>query len=69
VRNETEILPAGSYDGTILRKKDQKRIENATKASVKKEMARPRMAKSARILELKLRAARGLKSPRATDPA
>ncbi len=63
------MLPAGSHNGAILRKKTQKRLENETNASVKKEVARPRMAKSARILELKLRAARGLKSPRSTDPA
>jgi hypothetical protein len=53
----------------MLRKKKQNKIENATKASVKKEMARPRMAKSARILELKLRTARGSNHPLAGDSA
>jgi len=52
-----------------LRKKSQDKIEIATKASVKKEMARPRMAKSARISELKLKAARISKHPRASDAA
>jgi hypothetical protein len=35
-------------------KKDKKKRNNATRASVQREMARPRMAKSARIAELKL---------------
>jgi hypothetical protein len=69
VRNETEILPSACHSGSILRKKSQDKIEIATKASVKKEMARPRMAKSARISELKLKAARISKHPRASDAA
>jgi hypothetical protein len=52
-----------------LRKKTQNKIQIATNASVKKEMARPRMAKSARTLELKLRTARISKHSRASDPA
>jgi hypothetical protein len=52
-----------------LRKKNQNKIENATEASVKKEMAQPRMAKSARILELKLRTAEISKHLRAGDSA
>ena len=46
-------------------KKKLKQIEDATKASVKKEMARPRMAKSARDSELKLRKVRNPASPKA----
>ena len=36
----------------MRRKQDKKRLSNATRASVKKEMAKPRMAKSARIAAL-----------------
>jgi hypothetical protein len=42
----------------MLHKKVKKQLGDATRASVKKEMARPRMARSARIAELKLDAAR-----------
>jgi hypothetical protein len=38
----------------MLRKKGKKELGNAARASVKKEMAKPRMAKSARITELNL---------------
>ena len=51
--------------GCILGKKKLREIENATKASVRKEMAQPRMAKSARDSELKLRTARNPASPKA----
>jgi hypothetical protein len=64
------MLPSLGDDGYILRKNKQKRIENATNASVRKEMAQPRMAKSARDSELKVRTA-GIraspKAPSATD--
>jgi hypothetical protein len=46
------------YDDATLRKKKQKQIEDETKASVKKEMAQPRMTKSARIADLILGKAR-----------
>jgi hypothetical protein len=52
VRNGTEPIPSRGHNNRILRKKKQKQIEDATKASVKKEMAQPRMAKSARIADL-----------------
>jgi len=39
-------IPFWGHDDAILRKKKQKQIEDATKASVKKEMAQPRMARS-----------------------
>ena len=39
-------------------KKETKQLSDATRASVKKEMAQPRMAKSARITALNLDAAR-----------
>jgi hypothetical protein len=42
----------------MLHKKSKKELGNATHASVKKEMAKPRIAKSVRIAELNLDAAR-----------
>jgi hypothetical protein len=42
----------------MLHKKVKKQLRDATRESVKKEMAKPRMARSARIAELKLDAAR-----------
>jgi len=42
----------------MLNKKRRKELENATRASVEKEMAQPRMARSAKIAELKLDTAR-----------
>jgi hypothetical protein len=41
-----------------LNMKEKKELDNSTRAIVKKEMAKPRMAKSARIAELNLRATR-----------
>lgn len=38
--------------------KEKKELDNSTRAIVKKEMAKPRMAKSARIAELNLRITR-----------
>jgi hypothetical protein len=51
-----------------MRKKNHKKADNATNASVKKEMALPRMARSARIAELKLGAARIPERPSASVP-
>jgi hypothetical protein len=42
----------------MLHKKNNEESDNATRASVRKEMAKPRMAKSARITELNLDTAR-----------
>jgi uncharacterized protein YfaS (alpha-2-macroglobulin family) len=50
----------------MLRKKTKKQRGDATRASVKREMAKPRMARSARIAELKLDAARIGEEPSAT---
>jgi hypothetical protein len=41
-----------------MKKKAKKAFDEATRASVKKEMAKPRMAKSARAGEINLAAAR-----------
>jgi hypothetical protein len=52
----------------MLYKKGKKDHGNATRASVKKEMAKPRMAKSARIAELNLDTARIPEQPSVTMP-
>jgi hypothetical protein len=52
----------------MLHKKRKKRPGNATRASVKKEMAKPRMARSARITELNLDTARIPEQPSTTMP-
>jgi hypothetical protein len=49
-------------------KKGKKQSANAIRASVKKEMAKPRMAKSARIAELNLDTARIPEHPSTTLP-
>jgi len=41
-----------------LNMKEKRELDNSTRAIVKKEMAKPRMAKSARIAELNLRTTR-----------
>jgi hypothetical protein len=46
----------------------KKESSNATRAGVKKEMAKPRMAKSARIMELNLDTARNPEQPSTTVP-
>ena len=52
----------------MLHKKTQKEPGNATRASVTKEMAKPRMARSARIAELNLDTARIREQPSTTMP-
>jgi hypothetical protein len=52
----------------MLHRKIKKERGNATHASVKKEMAKPRMAKSARIRELNLDTARIPDQPSTTMP-
>jgi hypothetical protein len=49
-------------------KKTSREAGDATRASVKKEMARPRMAKSARITQRNLDAGRIAERPRTTMP-
>ena len=48
--------------------KIRKKTDDATRASVKKEMAKPRMARSARIAELKLDTTRTPEKPSVTMP-
>jgi hypothetical protein len=52
--------------GCMQHKKAKNGSSNATRASVKKEMAKPRMAKSARIAELHLDTARTPEHPSTT---
>ena len=52
----------------MLHKRNKKEPGNATHASVKKEMAKPRMARSARIAELNLDTARIPQQPSAIMP-
>jgi hypothetical protein len=52
----------------MLQKKSENKPDNATHASVKKEMARPRMAKSARIAELNLDTTRIPEKPSTSVP-
>ena len=52
----------------MLHKKSNKEPDNATRASVKKEMAKPRMAKSARTTELNLDTGRILEQPSTIMP-
>jgi hypothetical protein len=49
-------------------KKRTKKSGHATRASVRKEMAKPRMAKSAKIAELNLDTTRIVEEPSATMP-
>jgi hypothetical protein len=52
----------------MLRKKRKKEPRDATRTSVKAELAKPRMARSARIAELKLDTARIPEQPSITLP-
>jgi hypothetical protein len=52
----------------MVRKNAKKESDEATRASVRKEMAKPRMAKSARIAELNLDASRIAEEPSVTMP-
>jgi len=52
----------------MLHKKSKKESGSSTRASVKKEMAKPRMARSAKIAELTLDTARIPEQPSTTMP-
>jgi hypothetical protein len=52
----------------MFHKKGKKESGNSTRASVRKEMAKPRMARSARIAELNLDTARIPEQPSITMP-
>src|ERR1700685_991109 len=61
-------LPTRHHDGRMLHKKTNNELDNATRASVRKEMAKPRMARSARIAELDLDTERIPEQPSAILP-
>jgi hypothetical protein len=67
VQNEASSSPSRCHDKSMLNKKDRKR-DNSTRASVQKEMAKPRTARSARITELNLDTARIPEKPSTTIP-
>jgi hypothetical protein len=52
----------------MVHKKTRKKIGNTTRASVNKEMAKPRMARSTRITELNMDTSRLLERPSVTMP-
>ena len=68
VRNGAAGLSSRCHDGCMAHKKRKKEAGDATRASVKKEMAKPRMARSARITELNLDTARKREQPSTTMP-
>jgi hypothetical protein len=57
-----------SRDGCMLTNKATKESGNTTRASVEREMAKPRMARSARITELNLDTTRIPEQPSTTMP-
>ena len=56
------------HDGCMLHKKAKKESGNVTRLSVEKEMAKPPMARSARVAELNLDTARIPEQPSAAMP-
>ena len=52
----------------MLHKKSKAKLDNATRSSVTNEMAQPRMARSAKIAELKLDTTRNPEQPSSTVP-
>jgi len=68
VRYGAECAPTHCHDGSVRHKKAKKLPGDATYSSVKKEMAKPRMSKSARIAERNLDSARVPEQPSATMP-
>lgn len=68
VRNWTASLPSRCHYNTMRQNKNKTRSDRMTLRSVKKEMAKPRMARSARITELNLDTARISDQPSTTMP-
>src|ERR1700735_459664 len=66
VRNGTAWVPFPGHDWYMLHKKVKKDLGDTTRESVKKEMATPRIARSARIAELKLDTVRIPEQPSTT---
>jgi len=68
VQNETTWPPYRCHREGMEHKKTKKEPGNATRARIRKEMAKPRMARSARIAELKLDTTRIPELPSVTMP-
>jgi hypothetical protein len=68
VRNAAARLYSEVKDGRMLNKRSKNESDSAIRASIKKEMAKPRMTKSARIAESKLDSARKPEQPDAYRP-
>src|ERR1700733_4210394 len=68
VRNATVWRPSRCHYDFMPHKKRKEEPRTTTRADVKKEMAKPRMAWSARIAELNLDTARNIEPPSTTMP-
>ena len=68
VQKGTVWLPSRCHDVSMPHKKSRTRSDDATRASVTKEMAKPRMARSAKIAELNLDTSRIPEQPSTTMP-
>jgi hypothetical protein len=68
VRKETARVPFRSHDRYMRHKKRKKESGDETRARVKMEMGKPRMARSARIAELKLNPTRIPEPPSTSMP-
>jgi hypothetical protein len=68
VQKGTVWLPSRCHDVSMPHKKSKTQSDDATRASVTKEMAKPRMARSAKIAELNLDTARIPEQPSTTMP-
>jgi hypothetical protein len=68
VQNGTACFPSLCEPECMLHQKAKKEPNKATRARVEKEMAKPRITKSARIAELKLDTTRNPEPPTATVP-
>jgi hypothetical protein len=68
VRNGTEFLQSRYHDANVPHKRTKRDSDKATRASVSSEMAKPRMARSARLAELNLDTARIPEQPSTTMP-
>jgi hypothetical protein len=70
VQNGTAWTPVGCHDGSMLHKhmKTGKQVHKVPLASVQKEMAQPRKARSARIAERKLDPAQIAEDPSVQMP-
>ncbi len=66
VRNGTSAFRSGTYDGRVPHRKGKKASAKATRASVAIEMAKPRTARSARIMAQNLDMERIREEPSAT---